>query len=117
MNKSYNVRALENNLKLVFRSGNIEKLNKPTYNFITLYMGFIAHYDVYGFRAEYKDLWLLADTLPSGEGWADTERNLEYADRWENDPYFTKLYGRSYVVSVAAGIRALVNVARSYLTR
>lgn len=34
--------------------GNIEKLNRTGYKFINQAAGFIAHYDLYGFRAAYS---------------------------------------------------------------
>ncbi|GAI87589.1 unnamed protein product, partial [marine sediment metagenome] len=36
--KAYNVRALEQNVALVFRTGDIQRLNKPTYTFIINHM-------------------------------------------------------------------------------
>jgi len=41
--------------------GNIEKLNKRGYNFLYLCSGFIAHYDIEGFKEYYRDNSLIAD--------------------------------------------------------
>jgi len=41
--------------------GNIEKLNKRGYNFLYLCSGFIAHYDIEGFKEHYRDNSLVAD--------------------------------------------------------
>jgi len=41
--------------------GNIEKLNKRGYNFLYLCSGFIAHYDIEGFKEYYRDNSLVAD--------------------------------------------------------
>ena len=41
--------------------GNIEKLNKRGYNFLYLCSGFIAHYDLEGFKEYYRDNSLVAD--------------------------------------------------------
>jgi len=54
--KELNTKAIINNLNLVFKTKNIEKLNKPTYEFVMNLSGFIAHYDIYGFREHYRDL-------------------------------------------------------------
>ena len=41
--------------------GNIEKLNKRGYDFLYLCSGFIAHYDLEGFKDYYRDNSLIAD--------------------------------------------------------
>ncbi len=39
---------------IVAACGDIEKLNKSAYRWLNLASGFIAHYDLYGFRAAYS---------------------------------------------------------------
>lgn len=39
----------------------IEKLNKTGYNFLNLCSGFIAHYDIHGFKAYYSEHSLVDD--------------------------------------------------------
>lgn len=41
--------------------GDIEKLNKRGYEFLYLCSGFIAHYDIEGFKDYYRDHSLVAD--------------------------------------------------------
>jgi hypothetical protein len=41
--------------------GNIEKLNKKGYDFLYLCSGFIAHYDIEGFKEYYREHSLVAD--------------------------------------------------------
>jgi len=41
--------------------GNIEKLNKTGYDFLYQCSGFIAHYDLEGFKEYYRDNSLVAD--------------------------------------------------------
>lgn len=41
--------------------GNIEKLNKRGYDFLYQCSGFIAHYDIEGFKEHYRDHSLVAD--------------------------------------------------------
>lgn len=46
----------------VFKAcGNIEKLNKTGYNYLYLCSGFIAHYDIHGFKAYYSEHSLIDD--------------------------------------------------------
>ena len=42
---------------------NIEQLNRTGYKYLNLCSGFIAHYDLYGFRAYYEDNDLRSDIL------------------------------------------------------
>jgi hypothetical protein len=42
---------------------NIESLNKTGYNYLYLCSGFIAHYDLYGFQANYDDGSLKRDII------------------------------------------------------
>ena len=53
---------------------NIEELNKTGYRFINMACGFIAHYNLYGFRAAYSEPGSLA---------ADIRRNAHMND-WGN---------------------------------
>lgn len=53
---------------------NIEKLNKTGYKFIMNASGFIAHYDLYGFRATYSEYGTLA---------RDIRRNARN-NQWDN---------------------------------
>lgn len=52
----------------------IEKLNKTGYNFLYLASGFIAHYDINGFKAYYSE---------PGSLQRDIERNAR-ANQWHN---------------------------------
>jgi len=62
---------------------NIDSLNKTGYNFLYLCSGFIAHYDMYGFIANYSDGTLEQDILSyAGQNqWKNFrpgERDYEY---------------------------------------
>jgi len=46
--------AVIRNFKEVIESRDIDRMNKELYHFLTLYCGFIAHYDIHGFKATYK---------------------------------------------------------------
>jgi len=47
--------SLVKNFKEVIESRSIEKMNKELYEFLTLYCGFIAHYDINRFKATYRN--------------------------------------------------------------
>lgn len=49
------VQLLANNLKRILKDRNMERLQKKLYEFIHLNCGFIAHYDLNGFKATYYD--------------------------------------------------------------
>ena len=46
--------AVIKNFKEVIENRNIDRMNKELYGFLTLNCGFIAHYDINGFKATYK---------------------------------------------------------------
>jgi hypothetical protein len=62
------------NITSVIKSRNIEKLNKRGYNFLYLCQGFIAHYNIRGFKGAYKNVEDLIDNLL---------RNKNF-NQWEN---------------------------------
>ena len=109
----YNVKAIEQNIRLVMRTGDIKKLNGKTYHFITQHMGFIAHYDLGGFRDEYRNVEELKHKLQTSEMSLDLDYNLRWADKCEMDHQFVQWYGEAYCRSNAEGIRAIVAVARN----
>lgn len=59
---------------IVAACGDIEKLNRTGYKFINQACGFIAHYDLYGFRAAYSAHGSLA---------RDIMRNC-HINQWDN---------------------------------
>lgn len=54
--------------------GDINKLNSTGYNFLYLSSGFIAHYDIHGFKAHYSE---------PGSLQADIEANARF-NQWHN---------------------------------
>jgi len=111
--KPYNVKALERNVALVFRTGDIDKLNKYTYNFIIDHMGFIAHYSLIGFQGTYANLDEFRERLQTSEYSQCLDYNLNWANNYEADRDFNKWYGAAYCKSVAEGIRHIIAVARN----
>ena len=78
-------------------------------------MGFIAHYDVFGFQCVYAGLDLFREKLQTSEYSDRLDYNLDWADRYEGDRDFNKWYGPAYCRSVAEGIRAIIAVTRNQL--
>lgn len=110
----YNVKAIVKNVEQVFKNAGIKHLNKPTYTFIIGAMGFIAHYDLYGFQSTYEDLRDFVEKLQSGELSRNKEFNLDWANSVERDKQFEEWYGKAYNKSKADAIRGIVAIARKY---
>ncbi len=47
--------AVITNFKEVIESRSIDRMSKELYEFLTLYCGFIAHYNLEGFKANYRN--------------------------------------------------------------
>ena len=110
----YNVKAIIKNVEQVFRNRDIKYLNKPTYQFIINSMGFIAHYDLYGFQSTYADLRSFAVHLQTSEYSNNKDYNLSWADSIGRDREFKEWYGDAYNRSKADAIKGIVAVARKY---
>ena len=115
--KPYNVKAIVDNVALVMRTGDIHRLNKPAYDFINQQMGFIAHYDLGGFRSVYEDIDEFREKLQTSEHSRDTNYNDLWAIKCENDPQFIEWYGAAYCKSKADAIRGILAVARNQGTQ
>jgi hypothetical protein len=110
----YDVKAIVNNVKSVFQSEDIGKLNRPTYEFIIQHMGFIAHYDLSGFQATYQDLRVFLKKLQTSEYSQDETHNLRQAYRQETDNDFKSWYGEVYNRSIAVAIRGIIKITETY---
>jgi hypothetical protein len=66
--------------------GNIDKLNKRGYEFLYLCSGFIAHYDIEGFKEYYRDNSLAADIEAnySQNQWKNYRTGEKYADYYHS---------------------------------
>lgn len=107
-------KALVRNIKKLAEERNIDFLNKSAYQFITLKMGFIAHYDLYGFREVYRDLREFFLELQTSEYSNSKDYNLREADRQESDSDFKKWYGEANQKNTAWTIREIIRIARNY---
>jgi hypothetical protein len=68
------------NLRKVFETGEIKHLSNSSYKFLYLCSGFIAHYNLYGFRAEYENVNDLKLNLARSYG-ANQWRNFHVGER------------------------------------
>jgi hypothetical protein len=55
-------------IRKVFETNDINHLTKSAYDFLHLSSGFIAHYNLHGFRAEYDNVSLLKNRLAANYG-------------------------------------------------
>jgi len=75
---------IANNIRKVVSTANIELLTKQSYNFLYLSSGFIAHYNLYGFRANYENTTEFANAILNKQSmnqWSNFrpgERDYEY---------------------------------------
>lgn len=84
----------------VFSTGDIENLTNTAYKYIYLASGFIAHYNLYGFRDAYRDIsHLRADILDNAR-----------SNNWGNFRPSDKDY--DYYMSKADVYRGLVELAK-----
>lgn len=70
--------AVIKNFKEVIETRNIDRMNKELYEFLHLYCGFIAHYNINGFKDTYRNPKDFADIF------------IRHFDR--NHPYFSQIY-------------------------
>lgn len=78
------VQLIVSSFRNVFQQNEISKLSKSAYGFIYLASGFIAHYNLYGFRGHYADVESLKQEIlrnKSMNQWRNflpRERDYEY---------------------------------------
>jgi hypothetical protein len=70
--------AVTRNFKEVIESRDINRMSKELYDFLTLYCGFIAHYDIKGFKATYRRPLDFAEVF------------IKHFDR--EHPYYSRIY-------------------------
>lgn len=103
---AYNVKYIVGNVEKVLKTGNIDHLSQVAYKFITLHMGFIAHYDLGGFKSTYSNVAEFAQTLLTSEYSEDTNYNDHWADKIERG-YFGNEYGKAHDQSMVDTIRGI----------
>lgn len=110
-----NAKSIVASVQRVFKTGDISKLTKVAYQHITLNMGFIAHYNVHGFREHYADVTAFAQMLLTSEMSMDPTHNWQNRDRYVRDSFFTDSYGLPYCQSVADANEGILLAARQFL--
>lgn len=74
--------------KRVFATGEIENLTNTAYKYIYLASGFIAHYNLYGFRDAYRDVSQLKENILANAP-SNAWRNFTPSDK-DYDYYMAK---------------------------
>ena len=78
------VQLIVSSVRKVMQTGDIDNLTKQAYDFIMLGSGFIAHFNLHGFRAEYSNVEDLRNALLANQRynqWSNFrpgERDYEY---------------------------------------
>jgi len=108
------VRRISKNVRQVFKHSDIRRLNKEAYNLIILHMGFIAHYNLYGFQDEYANVHEFARTLLTSEYSRDPRDTTNRAARIE-EQYKHEEGKEVYGKRTAQTIRAIILAARQYM--
>lgn len=94
--KVLNVNGIYNNIKRIIETKNIDLLTKASYKFLYLTSGFIAHYDINGFKAHYSEV---ADLITNLKRSSD----LRDYDRYIKDGFFQKDdHSKDYYTSKSA---------------
>ena len=94
MNKwpSFNTEKIKKNIYKVFRYKDIEHLNLDSYNLLYGLSGFIAHYDINGFKDYYKDLRVLINDLKRSYDLTNTYINrIKQVHSPQKEYYFSKI--------------------------
>ena len=101
-------KTIISSINSVFKNNDIEKLSKTAYTFVMNLSGFIAHYDLHGFRYEYQNLNKFATNLQR----ICTE---DEAKRLGQDLDFIEWYGKSYCQSEADTILGIKQIVDNWL--
>ncbi len=99
------VKSVLRNVENIFKSRDISKMTKATYNTLYLMSGFIAHYDINGFKYHYENVSDLARDIARSSDTSD-------AGRYVRDSWFKDQYGEAYCASKSAMYVGLGTLAR-----
>lgn len=101
------VKTVLKNVENIFKSRDISKMTKATYKTLYLMSGFIAHYDINGFKHHYSSVSDLARDILRSSDATDP-------DRYTRDKWFAESYGLLYCQSKAAMYSGLEMLATKY---
>jgi len=112
-------RGIIRSVEAVFRTGDIDRLTKAAYEFIILHHGFIAHYNIGGFKATYDGrIDEFAKNLIYGEGGIHAyheKGNFNEAYRQEHDSNFNEWYGAEYCKATGRTMLAICEASEKHL--
>lgn len=91
----------------IFKSRDIDKLNGPAYKALMNMSGFIAHYNINGFKHEYQETSKLAEHILRS---SDALR-----PDYHREGFFVKSYGEAYANSKADLYAGLATIAQKYV--
>lgn len=102
-------------VRRVLKDKDITKLTKSAYNFIHLRMGFIAHYDLNGFVAVYKEIGIngFAKNLITGES-SIHGYNRDHAKNFANG-VFENQYTKKECQNISTAMFNIIALAETYL--
>jgi hypothetical protein len=96
--------SIINNLKKIIKTNDIDHLTKSSYNFFYLLSGFIAHYDLQGFKGYYNNVTNFLNDLKNS---SDIKNPNYYID----DKFFQKDdYSKDYYTSKSETLQAIKNL-------
>lgn len=99
----YNVKAIVQSIKNVLNFGDINKLSKTAYKWLTLYNYDISHYSHHGFMLVYEnDILEFSNMIINGS---------DFPKRYERDSQFIEWYGEEYCKSVSEIARQIEQIA------
>lgn len=103
--KPTNTKMVIANLKTIFKSGDIYKMRKSTYNFLYLVSGFIAHYNHQGFMKHYEDT---ADLLQDLKNSSDVSRPDYYYEAF----FVQNEWSKAYYISKGQTLQAIAELVK-----
>ncbi len=82
-------------LRKVFKTGDIKYLTNSAYKFVMLSSGFIAHYNLHGFRDTYSDVNRLREEIVANERWNQwnnfSPRDRDYAYMMQKKDIYNRI--------------------------
>lgn len=101
-------KAIIKSLTAVFEKQDINELSLDAYRFVINISGFIAHYNIDGFKSNYQDLRSFADCLL-------TSSDVLRPDYYIDDKYFSEGAQAEYYAKKSAILRAIPAIVNKSL--
>lgn len=102
-----NVKGIARSIEAVLKTGDSCKLTKDAYDFVHNMSGFIAHFDINGFKATYSNTALLLSDLKDSSDTQDPERYIR-------DVYFSEGEQSSYYAQKTELLKIIKELCRKY---